>query len=123
MNKTTNQAERIKVFRKDLQDFLIDLETHNNYRARLVIPKALYKGLVWGMFWSATRILGPDDRDTLRLLKKFTALSRLNGKQIRRLRGLLRRILQRDPSSGGYVLTADFEAMEALYRSEEYRSL
>ncbi len=59
-------AEGIKVFRKDIQLFLKDLDTHNTYRERLVIPKALYKGLVWGMFWSATRILGPEDKDTVR---------------------------------------------------------
>ena len=75
------------------------------------------------MFWSATRILGPEDKDTIMLLKKFSALSRLNKRQQQRLKKLLRRILERDPSSGSLGFRLDIDAMEALHGSEAYNSV
>ncbi len=42
--------ERITIFRKDIQGFLVDLETHNTYRKDWSSPNRCTKGLCGGCF-------------------------------------------------------------------------
>ena len=84
----------VEKFRIDLRKWFGDLkksDKHDNrYRQVLVIPRGAYKGLAWGMAWSAERVLGPEDPDTKAAWKTVQALLRLDTIQEKRLITALR---------------------------------
>lgn len=84
-------------FLRDLEKWFSDLERnspYNTYRKNLVIPMETYKGLAWGMAWSAHRILGEDHPQAKRAWKHVHALLRLSRIQDETLLYLERQILR-----------------------------
>lgn len=74
--------ERIEWFRRSIRAWIAGVrDRQDSYRKDLVIPKPAYKGLAWGMYWSAARILGDEDPDTRAIGRLYEALSRLDKMQ------------------------------------------
>jgi len=106
----------LETFHEEYLRFIEDVgKRGGEYRRNHLLKSSLQRGLVWGIWWSALRILGREHPDVRGFDKRLRAILQIEGREMRRRR-------EREPRFRARLaeLAAELHARQGLERKQDW---